>query len=170
MFAAPNSTTHQLATVVRVSEDVRRLDVPVAGAVIVSAGGIEMSPPAAQRVLAAARDSHLIVNVVERHDLRLERGTPQGGNGGVFEALSARTHAQLVRGAGESVYGFGLEGIQRQLEAESVITYVVPRGAPQSVRVRVKAPAHSVIALPLERTLSHGEDTSVVLSVRSDCR
>lgn len=150
-FAAPNSTTHQFETLLRVSQDIRRLDAPVSGAVVLSAGAVEMSPPAVQQVFPELLDSHTIVHVVERHSLRVARGTPRPDDADVFEAVAARTHGQYVHGAGASVYAFGLDAIQRRLDGESIVSYTVASNAPHDVTLRVQSPATVAAAISLDR-------------------
>lgn len=52
-FAAPNSSTHSLETVLRVARDFGTLNTSVTGAVLVSAGGMEMTPPPVDRCYPA---------------------------------------------------------------------------------------------------------------------
>jgi hypothetical protein len=150
-FAAPNSATHSLETVLRAARDFGRANLPITAVVVVSAGGNEMSPPPGAQVLPALIASHTILHVVERRSLRLEHGTLQRDDSAVFEALAADTHGVYVRGAGASVYASGLDAIVQQLDAEVVVTYEVPSGAPQAVNVRVRPPGIVVMAVPIDR-------------------
>jgi hypothetical protein len=149
-FAAPNSTSHPLGAVLRVLEDVPPLNAPVTAIVVLSAGAVEMNPPSAQQVLVMLRQQHAILHVVEQHAILLERASPQPGIADVFGPLSERSHGEHVRGAGASVYGFGLDAIGRQLDAESIVSYSVDPNAAYAVRVRVRVPAATVRAIPLD--------------------
>ena len=152
-FAAPGGTTHTLETILRVPKDVRRLNAPVAGVVVVSAGGIEMNPPDVHEVLSALLAGHTMLHVVELRTLRLERRGARAprDESEVLEFLSARTRGKYMRGAGASVYASGLDAIRRQLDAESIVEYTVPAAAPHAARLRIRTSAAVLTAVPIDR-------------------
>jgi hypothetical protein len=149
--AAPNATTHTLDTILRASNDLALLNAPVTGIVVVSGGGIEMSPPPGQQVWTALLASGTILNVIEERTLRMEPGTPQLGQGDVLQALTTRTHGKYLHGTSAAVYASGLEAVRRQLDAQSILEYVVSPGAPRSLSLRVKPPAIVVMAVGLDQ-------------------
>jgi hypothetical protein len=124
---------------------------PVSGIVVVSAGGAETAPPTTQQVWAALLTSGTILSVIEQRTLHLDRGTAHQDEGDVLQALAIRSHGKYVRGGSASVYTSGLEMVQRQLDSQSVLRYVVAPAAPRSISVHVKAPAIIVMAMDLDR-------------------
>ncbi len=152
MFAAPSATTHALETLLQALEDTRRpTSTTMLGVIMLSAGGLEMNPPRVQQITAALSKRSTIVYIVEEEALRLDRGEPQAGNRDMFANISRRTSGQYIRGVGASVYRFGLDRIRRQLDAESVVSYAVRPGAFDAIRVRVRPPATTVRAIPMDR-------------------
>jgi hypothetical protein len=149
--AAPNATTHTLDTILRASTDLARLHAPVTGIVVVSGGGVEMSPPPGQQVWTALLASGTILDVIEERALRMDRGVPQHNQADVLQALATRTHGKYVQGASAAVYASGLEALRRQLDAQSILEYVVAPGAPRSLSVRVKPPAIVVMAVSVDQ-------------------
>lgn len=149
--AAPNASTSTLETIRRASTDLARLKVPVTGIIVVSAGGIEMSPPASQHVWAALIASGSMLNVIEYRTLHLGRGELQQDQGEVLEALAVRSHGKYFRGASAAVYASGFERVREQLDAQSILRYAVAPGVPHSLSVLVKPPAMVVMAVDLDR-------------------
>lgn len=149
--ATSDGATHTLETILRASTELARLKAPVTGIVVASAGGIEMNPPAGQQVSTALAASATILNVVEERTLHLDRGTPRQDPSNVLQALTGRTRGQYLRGPGAAVYASGLAAVRRQLDAESILEYVVSSGAPHSLSLRVKPPSIVVMAVDLER-------------------
>lgn len=148
--AAPDSPTQTLATVLRASNDLQRLKAPVSGIVAVSGGGLEWSPPAGSQVEAALQASRTILNIVEHRSIHSVGRLPQLSDGDVLETLSIRTHGKYVRGASDGVYVSGLETVRQQLEAQSLVEYTVPSGAPHALNLYAKAPAVIVMAVELQ--------------------
>ena len=116
LFPASGSTTHTLAAVRRAAGDLRSRRSSATGIVVVSAGGIETTPPPVADLLPVVLASHAIVHVADRRPLRLSQGVdhrdrlraPQSGGGDVLEALARRTHGGYVRGVDAAVYASGL--------------------------------------------------------------
>ena len=137
--------------ILRASTELERLNAPVSGIIVASAGGGEMNPPAGQQVSTALAVSGTILNVVEERTLHLDRGRPQQNEGDLLRALTAQSHGQYLRGTNAAVYASGLAAVRRQLDAQSILEYIVPSGAPRSLSLRVKPPAVVVLAIGLER-------------------
>jgi len=143
LFAARASTTHTLDAVRRAAVDLRSRRASVTGIVVVSAGGIETTPPPVADLLPVVLASHAIVHVADRRPLRLNQGVdhreqlrvPQSGGGDVLEALARRTHGGYVRGVDAAVYATGLDAIGRQLDAEVIMEYAVAPDAPRGLHV-----------------------------------
>jgi hypothetical protein len=148
--AVPNSRTQTLDAVLRASKDLQRLKAPVSGIVAVSGGGPEWSPPAGSQVWAALQASRTMLNIVENRSLHSDGRFPQLSDGDVLEALSIRTHGKYVRGASAGVYASGLESVRQELEAQSLVEYTVPSGAPHALNLQAKAPAFIVMAVELQ--------------------
>jgi len=149
--AAPNSPTQTLDAVLRASKDLRRLNAPVSGIVAVSGGGLEWSPPAGSQVWAALQASRTILTIVENRSLHSDDGRPpQLSDGDVLEALSVRTHGKYVRGTSAGVYTSGLDSVRQEMEAQVLVEYTVPSGAPHALNLRAKAPALIVMAIELQ--------------------
>ncbi len=151
LAAAPNGATRTLEAILRASKDLARLHAPVTGIIVVSAGGIEMNPPSDREMRTALAASRTILSVIESRPLRLDAMTPQENQGDVLHALTARSGGNYSRGTSAAIYAAGVQAVRQQLDAQSIIEYVVPSGAAHSVRVRVKPPAVIVLAVGLER-------------------
>jgi hypothetical protein len=151
IVAAPTGTTHTLEMIMRASTDLARLNEAVTGIIVASAGGNEMNSPPGQQVSASLLTSGTILNVIEERTLHVDRGTPQQNQGDVLRVLTAQTRGQYLRGTNAAVYTSGLATVRRQLDAQSILEYVVASGAPHSLNLRVKPPAVVVMAVGLER-------------------
>jgi hypothetical protein len=158
LFAARTSTTHTLDAVRRAVTDLRSRQAPVTGIVVVSAGGIETTPPRVADLLPVILASHTIVHVADRRPLRLNQGVdhqghsraPQSGGGDVLESLARRTHGGYVRGVDATVYATGLDAIGRQLDAEVIMEYAVAADAPRDLRVGLIAAGTLSLAIGLD--------------------
>ena len=143
LFATRASTTHTIDAIRRAASDLRSRRAAVTGIVVVSAGGIETTPPPVADLLPAVLGSHAIVHVADRRPLRLNQGVdhrnqlraPQSGGGDVLEALARRTHGGYVRSVDAAVYGTGLDAIGRHFDAEVIMEYAVPPDAPRDLHV-----------------------------------
>lgn len=164
VFPLPDGTTHTLAAVLQAAADLRRLNAPVTAIVVVSAGGIEMNPPAVREVLRAVLASHAILHVIDRRALQLDRSASlldrprsrtvppdSSRRGDVLEALARRTHGEYIRGLDATAYAFGLEAVRRQLDAEVIVEYAVPPMAPHELRLGIRLPGTLGRAIGLER-------------------
>ncbi|HEY2904315.1 MAG TPA: VWA domain-containing protein [Vicinamibacterales bacterium] len=151
LAAAPNAATRTLEAILRASNDLARLHAPVTGIIVVSAGGIEMNPPSDGEMRSALAASHTILSVVESRPLRLDATTPQQNQGDVLQGLTTRSGGNYSRGTSATIYSAGLQAVRQQLDAQSILEYIVASGAPHSVSVRVKPPGVIVLAVGLER-------------------
>ena len=150
LFAAPQNTTHTLEAVVSAARGLAQQRAPVTGIVAVSAGGLEMSPPAVGQVREALTVSRTILHVVERQPLRLDRGVPQSGDG-AFEALSQATHGQFIYGVSDAVYSSGLAAVRRQLDGELILEYAATSASSHALKFALRRPGQVAFAIEVER-------------------
>jgi hypothetical protein len=152
LFAGPDGASHTLAAILRAASDLRSLHAPVTAIIVVSAGGIEMNPPGVAEVLSAVQRTHAILHIVDRRPLQVVQPSLSADksisgrippdtrrHGAVLESLAGRTHGEYIPGVDATVYAFGLDAIRRQLDAEVIVEYAVPAGAPRALRLGIKA-------------------------------
>jgi hypothetical protein len=149
LFGGPESTSHVLEAIVSASKGLAQQHAPVTSIVAVSAGGLEMSPPAVQQVRAMLGVSRTILHVVDRHSLRLDRGIPQATDR-TLAALSEATHGKYIRGASDAVYQAGLTAIRQQLDGEVILEYSVAATTPHALKLALRSQGQISSAVELD--------------------
>jgi VWFA-related protein len=144
LFAEPEGQTHLADAIVRAAEELKARGSPIAMILVLSAGGIDRSSRVFAKVYDAVLSSRSVVHVI---DMRSATVAPQSNRPGtrapaadssmvtfagdrLLRGLADRTLGHFEHIFSGSAFEGAVNAVRRQLEAEVVIEYAVPSGAP----------------------------------------